>query len=64
MQYILQENTSLTNSALAFPGWAFDNLFWEVGYGRVPRQPGQIRKEAALTRLMRVIGSASHLMQV
>src|SRR5450755_2387835 len=32
----------------------------EVGGGRATRQPGQIRKEAALTRPVRVIGPTSH----
>ena len=35
---------------------------WEVGGGRDPRQSGQVRKEAAVTSLSRVISSASHLM--
>jgi hypothetical protein len=30
-------------------------LPWEAGGGRVPRQPGQVRKEAALTSKMRVV---------
>ena len=33
----------------------------EVGSRRVPRQPGQVRKEAAPTRLTRVVRPASHL---
>ena len=33
----------------------------EVGGRRVPRQPGQVRKEAALTRVSRVARPASHL---
>jgi hypothetical protein len=33
----------------------------EVGGRRVPRQPGQVRKEAALTSLTRVACPASHL---
>src|SRR5680860_3660 len=32
----------------------------EVGSRRVPRQPGQIRKEAALTSVSRVVRPASH----
>src|SRR4029079_8251873 len=33
----------------------------EVGSRRVPRQPGQVRKEAALTSVSRVVRPASHL---
>ncbi len=33
----------------------------EVGCGRVPCQPGQVRKEAAAVSFARVIRSASHL---
>lgn len=33
----------------------------EVGGGRATRQPGQVRKEAALTSAARVIVPASHL---
>ncbi len=32
----------------------------EVGGGRVPRQPGQVRKEAAATSFARVVEPASH----
>ena len=35
----------------------------EVGYGRVLRQPGQIRKEAALTNKMRVINQSPHILK-
>src|SRR5690348_17319425 len=38
-----------------------DILKREVGGRRVPRQPGQVRKEAALTSVSRVAGPASHL---
>jgi len=36
------------------------NSTWETGGGRSPRQPGQIRKEAAVTRLFRVATPVSH----
>src|SRR6185437_10030549 len=38
-----------------------DILKREVGGRRVPRQPGQVRKEAALTSVSRVARPASHL---
>ena len=34
---------------------------WEIGGRRIPRQPGQVRKEAALTRSVRVACPVSHL---
>ena len=34
---------------------------WKVGCGRVTRQPGQVRKEAALTNSTRVTCPAFHL---
>src|SRR5205085_12113688 len=33
-----------------FPGLLAPNRPWEIGGGRATRQPGQVRKEAALTR--------------
>ena len=34
---------------------------WEIGGRRIPRQPGQVRKEAALTSSVRVACPVSHL---
>src|SRR3974377_915104 len=39
---------------LAFRPYRTDIVQWEVGGGRATRQPGQIRKEAALTSAVRV----------
>ena len=33
---------------------------WESGGGRIARQPGQVRKEAAVTRFFRVASPGSH----
>ena len=43
--------------------WAApDIVWWEVGGGQVPRQPGQVRKEAAVTSfgLGRLLGLPPH----
>src|SRR5712671_2281773 len=40
---------SVPGSKLAPALWRPDIVRWEVGGGQVPRQPGQVRKEAAVT---------------
>ena len=44
-----------------FPPRLAPNMGWEIGGGRATRQPGQVRKEAALTRSGSGRSSVSYL---
>src|SRR5579862_7488187 len=51
------------SAAACFPAILAPNRGWEIGGGRATRQPGQVRKEAALTRSGSGRSSVSYFFQ-